>query len=169
VPGTVNFPTNGYSVTVNDAGSLPAPVTYSAPLAGALQLWPYANGYDIYPGGCADNDPAVYFSYAPFTVGQGVTSPDQLKVYGVSITGKDGAFAVTNLQVVTGSDTTCSTSTSSFGPFPAAAANSTLIGLPLGTFKLSVTGTANGHPVSGTITLPPETGAALPAQTVTLS
>ena len=74
-----------------------------------------------------------------------------------------------NLQVVTGSDTTCSTSTSSFGPFPAAAANSTLIGLPLGTFKLSVTGTANGHPVSGTITLPPETGAALPAQTVTLS
>ena len=169
VPGTVNFPTNGYSVTANDAGSLPAPVTYSAPLAGALQLWPYANGYDIYPGGCADNDPAVYFSYAPFTVGQGVTSPDQLKVYGVSITGKDGAFAVTNLQVVTGSDTTCSTSNSSFGPFPAAAANSTLIGLPLGTFKLSVTGTANGHPVSGTITLPPETGAALPAQTVTLS
>jgi hypothetical protein len=169
VPGTVTFPTTGYPVTVSDTATLPAPVTYSAPLAGALQLWPYPNGYDIYPGGCPDNDPAGYSLYAPLTVSQGVTSPDQLQLYGVSITGKDGTYPVTHLQVTNASDTTCSTSNSSFGPYPAATGNNALIGVPLGTFELTVTGTANGGPVSGTLSLPPETGSAMPAQTVTLS
>ena len=169
LPGPVTLPTTGFPVTVSDTAYLPGPVTYSAPLAGALQLWPYPNGYDIYAGGCPDNDPAAHSLYAPFAVSQGVTSPDQLQLYGVSITGKDGALAVTNLQVWTASDTTCSTANSSFGPYPVAAGNNALIGVPLGTFKLTVKGTANGQPVSGPLTLPLETGAAMPAQTVTLS
>jgi hypothetical protein len=54
------------------------------------------------------------------------------------------------------------------------AGTSTVIAIPLGTFSLQVTGTANaGTPgattVSGTLTLPQETGAALPPQTVALS
>jgi hypothetical protein len=170
VPGTVTYPTNGYPVTVSDTAYLPAPVTYSAPLAGALDLWPYSNGYDIYPGGCADSDPAVYPSYTPFTVSQGVTSPDTLHVYGVSITGKDGVFAVTNLQVtVTDTSSGCNAPNNSFS-FSAVAGNSTVIGLPLGTFEIAVTGKANGGAVSGTIPSVSENGTTpVAAQTVTLS
>jgi hypothetical protein len=166
---TVTYPTNGYPVTVNDAAYLSAPVTYSAPLAGALQLWPYSNGYDIYPGGCADNDPATYSTPAPFSVSQGVTSPDPLQVYGVSVTAISAAGPVTNLQV-TATDTSsgCSAPNNGFS-FSPVAGSSTVIAIPLGTFSLNVTGTAHGHTVTGTITLPQETGAPLPPQTVTLS
>jgi hypothetical protein len=168
-PGTVTYPTNGYPVTVNDGAYLPAPVTYSAPLAGALQLWPYSNGYDIYPGGCADNDPAAYGTPTPFTVSQGVSSPDTLQVYGVSITATSAAGSVTSLQVTaTDTSSTCSAPNNGFS-FSPVAGSSTVIAIPLGTFSLEVTGTANGSSVSGTITLPQETGAALPPQNVTLS
>ena len=145
------------------------PGTYSAPLAGALQLWPYSNGYDIYPGGCADNDPATYSTPAPFSVSQGVTSPDTLQVYGVSVTAISAACPVTNLQV-TATDTSsgCSAPNNGFS-FSPVAGSSTVIAIPLGTFSLNVTGTAHGHTVTGTITLPQETGAPLPPQTVTLS
>jgi Tfp pilus assembly protein PilV len=173
-PGTVTYPTNGYPVTVNDAAYLPAPVTYSAPLAGPLQLWPYSNGYDIYPGGCADNDPAAYSTVTPFTVSQGVTSPDTLQVYGVSITATSAAGPLTNIQV-TATDTspTCSAPNNAFS-FSSVGGNSTVIAIPLGTFSLQVTGTAltgGGHSstVTGTILLPQETGAPLPPQNVTLS
>jgi hypothetical protein len=166
--GTITYPTNGYPVTVNDTAYLTAPVTYAAPLAGALQLWPYANGYDIYPGGCADNDPATYSLYTPFSVGQGVTSPDTLQVYGVAITASSALGPVTSMQVVSATDATCSTN-NSFGPFASAAGNTTVIGVPLGTFSLHVTGIANGQPVSGNVTLPLENGTALSPQTVTLS
>jgi hypothetical protein len=166
--GTITYPTNGYQVTVNDTAYLTAPVTYAAPLAGALQLWPYANGYDIYPGGCADNDPATYSLYAPFSVSQGVTSPDTLQVYGVAITASSALGPVTSMQVVSATDVTCSTN-NSFGPFASAAGNTTVIGVPLGTFSLHVTGIANGQAVSGNVTLPLENGTALSPQTVTLS
>ena len=59
-PGHGDLPHQWLPGDVNYTAYLPAPVTYPAPLAGALQLWPYSNGYDIYPGGCADNDPATY-------------------------------------------------------------------------------------------------------------
>ncbi len=182
-PGTVTYPTNGYPVTVSDTAELPAPVTYSAPLAGALQLWPYANGYDIYPGGCADNDPATYSLYTPFSVSQGVTSPDTLQVYGVSITATSAVGTVTSLQVtatdtspqVAATDTspTCSAPNNGFS-FSSVGGNSTVIAIPLGTFSLKVTGTAlsgSGHSstVNGTLVLPQENGAALPPQNVTLS
>jgi hypothetical protein len=168
-PGTVTYPTNGYPVTVNDAAYLPAPVTYSAPLAGALPLWPYSNGYDIYPGGCADNDPVAYSTYTPFTVSQGVTSPDTLQVYGVSITATSAAGPVTSLQV-TATDTsgTCSAPNNGFS-FGTVGGNSTVIAIPLGTFSLAITGTANGVTVKGTLLLPQETGSPLPPQNVTLS
>jgi hypothetical protein len=166
---TVAYPTNGYPVTVSDTYSLPAPVTYSAPLAGALQLWPYSNGYDIYPGGCADNDPVTYSLGSSFSVSQGVTSPDTLQVYGVSIAATSAAGPVTNLQV-TATDTSsgCNAPNNGFS-FSAVAASSTVIAIPLGTFSLAVKGTANGHSVSGTLTLPQETGSAIAPQTLTLS
>lgn len=168
-PGTVTYPTNGYPVTVNDAAYLSAPVTFSAPLAGPLQLWPYSNGYDIYPGGCADNDPVAYSTPTLFSVSQGATSPDTLQVYGVSITATSAAGPVTNLQVTaTDTSSSCSAPNNGFS-FSPVGGSSTVIAIPLGTFSLKVTGTANGASVSGTVTLPQETGAALPAQTVTLS
>ena len=169
--GTVTYPTNGYPVTVNDAAYLSAPVTYSAPLAGALQLWPYSNGYDIYPGGCADNDPATYSTLTPFSVSQGVTSPDTLQVYGVSITATSAAGPVTNLQV-----TATDTSSRLAAPRTTASASARRWQQhghrhPPGHFlpQCHGHGPHGGHTVTGTITLPQETGAAVAAPDVTLS
>ena len=97
-----------------------------------------------------------------------MSSPDTLQVYGVAITASSVLGPVSSMQVVSATDSTCATN-NSFGPFASAAGNTTVIGVPLGTFSVHVTGIANGHAVSGNLTLPVENGAALPAQTVTLS
>lgn len=182
VSPTVNYPTNGYPVTVCNACSAPRPstITYSAPVSGPLQLWAYSNGYHIYPGGCTDNDPdgqnasGVYYypalaaGYSPFSVSQGVESADTLQLYGLSITATSADGPVTNLAVKL-TDTSGGCSSNNEFPFAAVSGDSTNIAIPLGTFQVSVTGSAGGHAVSGTIPSLYEDGSALAPQAVVLS
>jgi Tfp pilus assembly protein PilV len=180
-PGSVVDPVNGYAVTALDKGS-GTTITYPAPLTGDLELWPYADGYDIYPGGCPDNDPTwenggstqVYAAtlptpYAPFPVSQGVTTTDTLSLYGVSVTGVDGALPVTNM-TVTVTDTTGGCASNNSFAFNQVPGNSINIGLPLGTWTISVSATVNGQlpPKTGSVSVT-ENGSALPAETVNVS
>lgn len=179
---TVNFPTNGYPVTVGNAALSTSThtITYPAPLGGPLQLWAYPNGYDIYAGGCADNDPdgkntagiylypALAAAYQPFSVSQGVQSPDNLQLYGLSITATSTKGPVSNLTVEL-KDISSGCSSNNVFTFSAVSGASTDIGIPLGTFEVLVTGTAGSGPVSGSIPSLTESGAALSPQTVALS
>jgi hypothetical protein len=162
----------------------PGTITYPAPVAAALSLWPYSNGYDIYAGACVDNDPnwvagspAVrMYPTVPtdqLNVTQGGTSPDTLQLYGLSITGNSAAGPVSNLQV-TLTDTTQGCSSNNVYSFSAVSGNSTNIAIPLGTFAVTVTGTVprvggGTTTVNGSIASLTETGGALAPQTVTLS
>jgi hypothetical protein len=138
-------------------------------------LWPYSNGYDIYPGGCPDNDPdtatySTYSTYTPFSVSQGVTSTDPLTVYGLVVTATSSSgHPVTQLQVTAkDASPTCSAPNNAFST-GWVTGNSMVIGIPLGTFSLTVTGVVNGNDETvGPIALAPETGNQLPPQPVTL-
>ena len=81
-PSGVTLPAVGYyPVTVVNPG-LSEPGTGSvalpngaAPAPLQLQLWPYSNGYEIYPGGCTDSDPGLYgIAETSFAVSQGSTT-----------------------------------------------------------------------------------------------
>jgi hypothetical protein len=126
-----------YPVTVNSTGNTPTPITYPAAPPPTLQLWPYSNGYDIYAGGCTDNDISTLSGYQALAVSQGVTTPDTLQLYSLSIQ----ANKTISNPTVTATDTTsgCTNNTVSFTP--TLTGNAMTIALPMGTYDISVKAT----------------------------
>jgi len=142
----VTLATGGYPVTVNNAAVLPNPtITYQAASPQTLSLWPYPSGYDIYAGGCSDNNINSQPGYTPFAVAQGATTPDTLSLYSVTMKVDLTQGKAVKSPQVTATDTTpgCAYSTLTFSPELTAGAMT--IALPLGSYDLSVSGTVNGQ------------------------
>jgi hypothetical protein len=120
-------------------------ITYPAATAQKLSLWPYPSGYDIYAGGCSDNDITNQPGYTPFAVAQGVTTPDTLSLYSVTMKVDLTQGKAVTSPPVTATDTPqgCTYNTLTFSPELTAGAMT--IALPLGSYDLSVSGTVNGH------------------------
>jgi hypothetical protein len=142
-----------YPASVNSIGNLAAPVAYPAAPTQTLHLWPYTNGYDIYAGGCTDNDISGLSGYHALAVSQGVTTPDTLQLYSLSIQANKTISNAT----VTATDTTsgCTNNTLTFTP--TLAANAMTIALPMGTYDIAVkatdglavpTETVNNYPIT---------------------
>ncbi|MGC8626853.1 MAG: hypothetical protein ACP5VR_04720 [Acidimicrobiales bacterium] len=143
----VTLAAGGYPVTINNAAVRPNPtITYPAASPQTLHLWPYPSGYDIYAGGCSDNDISGQPGYRPFVVAQGETTPDTLSLYSVTMQVDLTAGEQLTSPTVTVKDKTagCTDNTLTFSPELTAGAMT--IALPRGDdYYLSVTGTVNGQ------------------------
>jgi hypothetical protein len=145
-----------YPVTAHN-GTLPVTFTTAAAPSQALNLWPYPNSYDIYPGGCADNDP-LNPAYSPLagtalTVSEGSTTAENLQLYSDSLNVTGQALQANSI-VVTATDGTsgCTTPNNTLTFMPTVTASAFTIELPLGTWTLTATAkkSVGGGSVSGT-------------------